>query len=192
MQLLVDFIKEVVGAPTVLIGNSIGSLACVIASAGAAPSGLVRGTVLLNCSGGMNNKAINDDWRLQLASPLLWLIDFLLQRPSIATWLFNRVKSRDNLKTILQSIYSNKDAVDDELVEVFIALLLPQSKSLVNFLLFVAFDLRQRDILDKDDKPVSSLTSNMKGMIKSGLLVLRSVFYRSWQQCKHVDKLFFL
>jgi hypothetical protein len=46
------------------------------------------------------------------------------------------------LKTILQSIYSNKDAVDDELVEVFIALLLPQSKSLVNFLLFVAFDLR--------------------------------------------------
>ncbi len=49
---------------------------------------------------------------------------------------------RDNLKTILQSIYSNKDAVDDELVEVFIALLLPQSKSLVNFLLFVAFDLR--------------------------------------------------
>lgn len=119
-ELLVDFIKEVVGAPTVLIGNSIGSLACVIASAGAAPSGLVRGTVLLNCSGGMNNKAVTDDWRLQLASPLLWLIDFLLQRPSIATRLFNRVKSRDNLKTILQSIYSNKDAVDDELVEVIL------------------------------------------------------------------------
>ncbi|CAK9190201.1 unnamed protein product [Sphagnum troendelagicum] len=118
-ELLVDFIKEVVGAPTVLIGNSIGSLACVIASA-AAPSGLVRGTVLLNCSGGMNNKAISDDWRLQLASPLLWLIDFLLQRPYIATRLFNRVKSRDNLKTILQSIYSNKDAVDDELVEVIL------------------------------------------------------------------------
>lgn len=66
----------------------------VLVWTGAAPSGLVRGTVLLNCSGGMNNKAITDDWRLQLASPLLWLIDFLLQRPSIATWLFNRVKSR--------------------------------------------------------------------------------------------------
>ena len=29
-----DFIKEVVGRPTVLVGNSIGSLACMVASAG--------------------------------------------------------------------------------------------------------------------------------------------------------------
>jgi len=34
LQQLVDFIKEVVGEPTVLVGNSIGSLACLIASAG--------------------------------------------------------------------------------------------------------------------------------------------------------------
>lgn len=34
VQQLVDFIKEVVGEPTVLVGNSIGSLACLIASAG--------------------------------------------------------------------------------------------------------------------------------------------------------------
>ncbi|KAG0590779.1 hypothetical protein KC19_1G126000 [Ceratodon purpureus] len=117
---LVDFIKEVVGEPTVLVGNSIGSLACLIASAEAAPLKLVRGTVLLNCAGGMNNKAVTDDWRLKLALPLLWFIDFILQQPSIASRLFNRIKSRDNLKTVLQSVYSNKEAVDDELVEVIL------------------------------------------------------------------------
>lgn len=32
-QLILDFLDEVVQKPTVLIGNSVGSLACVIAAA---------------------------------------------------------------------------------------------------------------------------------------------------------------
>jgi hypothetical protein len=32
--LILDFLKEVVKRPTVLVGNSVGSLACVIAAAG--------------------------------------------------------------------------------------------------------------------------------------------------------------
>lgn len=32
--MLLDFMKEVIGEPTVLIGNSIGSLACTIVAAG--------------------------------------------------------------------------------------------------------------------------------------------------------------
>ncbi|CAM6129240.1 unnamed protein product [Calypogeia fissa] len=118
-ELLIDFLKEIVGSPAVLVGNSIGSLACLIAAA-EAPEGLVRGTVLLNCAGGMNNKAVIDDWRLKLALPLLWLIDFLLNRQFIAAQLFNRIRSRANIKTVLQSIYNNKAAVDDELVEVIL------------------------------------------------------------------------
>ena len=94
----------------------------------------------------MNNKAIVDDWRIKLLLPLLWLIDFLLKQKSIASALFGRVKerhvslnvfnnpaltllydvysllgwnwNRKNLKDILLSVYGNKDAVDDELVEV--------------------------------------------------------------------------
>jgi len=50
--------------------------------------------VLLNCAGGMNNKAIVDDWRIKLVLPLLWLIDFLLNQRPIASALFNRVKNR--------------------------------------------------------------------------------------------------
>lgn len=33
-QLILDFLDEVIQKPTVLIGNSVGSLACVIAAAG--------------------------------------------------------------------------------------------------------------------------------------------------------------
>ncbi|PWA39376.1 hypothetical protein CTI12_AA572510 [Artemisia annua] len=64
-QLISDFLNEVVQSPTVLIGNSVGSLACVIAAADAQNS-MVRGLVMLNCVGGMNNKAIVDDWRIKL------------------------------------------------------------------------------------------------------------------------------
>ncbi|KAL8151555.1 hypothetical protein V2J09_021363 [Rumex salicifolius] len=107
-QLLLDFLDEIVQKPTVLIGNSVGSLAC----------GLVKGLVLLNCSGGMNNKAIVDDWRIKLLLPLLWLIDFLLNQRFIASALFGRVKQKDSLRNVLLSVYGNKEAVNDTLVEI--------------------------------------------------------------------------
>ncbi|XP_031129544.1 pheophytinase, chloroplastic isoform X2 [Ipomoea triloba] len=116
-MLILDFLSEVVQMPTVLVGNSVGSLACVIAAADSQQS-LIRGLVLLNCAGGMNNKAIVDDWRIKLLLPLLWLIDFLLQQKAIASALFDRVRQSENLKNILLSVYGNKDSVDEELVEI--------------------------------------------------------------------------
>eukprot|EP00268_Persea_americana_P017755 TRINITY_DN185_c0_g2_i5.p1 TRINITY_DN185_c0_g2~~TRINITY_DN185_c0_g2_i5.p1 ORF type:complete len:223 (-),score=57.25 TRINITY_DN185_c0_g2_i5:2443-3111(-) len=116
-QLILDFMDEVVQKPTVLVGNSVGSLACVIAASEPA-SRLVKGLVLLNCAGGMNNKAIVDDWRIKLLLPLLWLFDFLLRQRVIASALFERVKQRENLKNVLLSVYGNKEAVDDDLVEI--------------------------------------------------------------------------
>ncbi|KAK7268975.1 hypothetical protein RIF29_21687 [Crotalaria pallida] len=116
-QLILDFLDEVIRKPTVLIGNSVGSLACVIAAADSSQT-LVRGIVLLNCAGGMNNKAIVDDWRIKLLLPLLWLVDFLLKQKGIASSIFERVKQRENLRNILSSVYQNKEAVDEELVEI--------------------------------------------------------------------------
>ncbi|KAJ6422294.1 hypothetical protein OIU84_027281 [Salix udensis] len=116
-QLILDFLDEVIQKPTVLIGNSVGSLACVIAASESSHA-LVRGLVLLNCSGGMNNKAIVDDWRIKLFLPLLWLIDFLLKQRAIASWIFERVKERDTLRNILLSVYGNKESVDEDLVEI--------------------------------------------------------------------------
>ncbi|KAL9687469.1 hypothetical protein QQ045_031872 [Rhodiola kirilowii] len=116
-ELILDFTDQVIQKPTILVGNSIGSLACVLAAATDRKS-LVRGLVLLNCAGGMNNKAVVDDWRIKLLFPLLWLIDFLLRQRAIASYIFNRVKQSENLKSILSSVYVNKDFVDDELVEI--------------------------------------------------------------------------
>ncbi|KAK9205447.1 hypothetical protein WN943_015714 [Citrus x changshan-huyou] len=116
-QLILDFLDEVVQKPTVLIGNSVGSLACVIAASESSQT-LVRGLVLLNCAGGMNNKAIVDDWRIKLLLPLLWFIDFLLKQRPIASAIFERVKQRETLRNILLSIYANKESVDETLVEI--------------------------------------------------------------------------
>lgn len=116
-ELLLDFSRDVIQAPTILIGNSVGSLACLIAGS-EAPQNLVRGIVLLNCAGGMNNKAIVDDWRIKLITPLLWLLDFLLNQRKIASALFERLKTRETLMNVLGAVYSNKASVDDELIEV--------------------------------------------------------------------------
>ncbi|KAK9200357.1 hypothetical protein WN944_015554 [Citrus x changshan-huyou] len=115
-QLILDFLDEIVQKPTVLIGNSVGSLACVIAASESSQT-LVRGLVLLNCAGGMN-KAIVDDWRIKLLLPLLWFIDFLLKQRPIASAIFERVKQRETLRNILLSIYANKESVDETLVEI--------------------------------------------------------------------------
>ncbi|XP_068648638.1 uncharacterized protein [Aristolochia californica] len=116
-QLILDFVNEIVRKPTVLMGNSVGSLACLIA-ASESSGGLVRGLVLLNCAGGMNNKAIVDDWRIKLFLPLLWIFDVILKQRRIASSLFNNVKQRDNLKNILLSVYGNKESVDEDLVQI--------------------------------------------------------------------------
>ncbi|XP_043719936.1 uncharacterized hydrolase YugF isoform X2 [Telopea speciosissima] len=116
-QLILDFLDEIIQNPAVLMGNSVGSLACVIAAT-ESRHGLVRGLVLLNCAGGMNNKAIVDDWRIKLLLPLLLLFDLLLKQKGIASTIFERVKQRGSLRNILLSVYGNKESVDDDLVEI--------------------------------------------------------------------------
>ena len=89
--------------------------------------GVVRGTVLLNCAGGMNTKVCQlllhwsmlpdeqcsrcydygvqglvDDWRVRLAFPFFMLIDFLLSRQRIARYLFDNFRTKDNLKNVLR------------------------------------------------------------------------------------------
>ncbi|CAI6012771.1 unnamed protein product [Closterium sp. NIES-65] len=119
-QMLQDFVSEVVRCRVVLVGNSIGSLVALTAAA-ALPSEEVAGVVLLNCAGGLNNKAIQDDWRIRLALPLFLLIDWLLSFPPLATAIFNRVRTRNNVASVLRAVYSNPDAVDDELVQLICA-----------------------------------------------------------------------
>ncbi|KIZ02714.1 hypothetical protein MNEG_5245 [Monoraphidium neglectum] len=124
-ELLADFTAEFVGpdsAPqgAVLVGNSIGSLVCLTAAA-AVPAGRVAGLCFLNSAAAMNNKGVVSDWRIVLALPIFWLIDLLLSIRPVAQALFGNVRDREVLAKVLQSIYGNKEAVDDDLVSIIAA-----------------------------------------------------------------------
>lgn len=112
-----DFMTEMMQQqPAILVGNSIGSLAVMMVSA--SQKDAVRGIVLLNCAGGMNNKAISDDFRIKLAMPIFLLIDFLLGQKAIARYLFDKFRAPDNLRQILLNVYPGKpESVDDELID---------------------------------------------------------------------------
>lgn len=115
-DLVLDFMAEFIDTPTVLIGNSLGSL-IALAAAAEAPEGAVAGVTLLNCAGGMNNKAVADDWRIKLAMPIFLLIDALLARPKVARYLFDRFRTPDTLRSVLLGVYSDPTAVDEALIE---------------------------------------------------------------------------
>lgn len=72
---------------------------------------------MLARTGGMNNKARTDDWRVKLAFPLFLLVDVLLKTEVIATRMFNSFRTAQNVRSVLESIYVNTSAVDDELVD---------------------------------------------------------------------------
>ncbi|GIL55352.1 hypothetical protein Vafri_10904 [Volvox africanus] len=117
-DLLLDFNSEFLGGkPAVMVGNSIGGLACLMVNA-ASPPDAIRGTVLLNSAGAMNNKGVIGDWRILAVYPLLLLIDFLLSIPAVSAALFNNVRTRDNIRQVLRNgVYRNPSHVDEELVE---------------------------------------------------------------------------
>lgn len=92
---------------------------CVVvqAAAKAAPH-QVRGLVLLNAAGAMNNKGVVSDWRIIAAYPIFLLIDLLLSTRSIARPLFDNFRQKETLQKVLLGVYKNAAAVDDELVEI--------------------------------------------------------------------------
>jgi pimeloyl-ACP methyl ester carboxylesterase len=70
----------------------------------------------------MNNKFVLYDtltpWYLKLvAYPFLTLLDILLNNEQFAQRFFDQIRTEDNIRTTLQSVYVNKDRVDDELVQ---------------------------------------------------------------------------
>ena len=73
---------------------------------------------MLNCAGGMNNKSVSEDWRVKLAMPLFLLIDWLLAQPKLALYLFDKFRTKDNIRKVLTGVYPhNPGAVDDALVD---------------------------------------------------------------------------
>eukprot|EP00798_Chlamydomonas_sp_ICE-L_P020462 gene20462-27251_t len=119
---IIDFMDEFIDSPVILIGNSFGSFACLMVNV-ALPQERVKGTVLLNCAGAMNNKGLaGDDWRIALLYPILLLFDLLLKTPVIASYLFKTFSTPEAIRNVLtQSFYG--PSCDEGALDVFVSVL---------------------------------------------------------------------
>lgn len=97
------------------VGNSIGSLACLIAAKDLGPQH-IRALALMNSAGGLVS------FRMDELAPwqriLLRVFNATLFNPVVGGFLFRTLRSRENLRGVLQNIYGSPDSVDDELVEI--------------------------------------------------------------------------
>jgi pimeloyl-ACP methyl ester carboxylesterase len=111
---LIDFLRTFITEPVVLVGNSIGSLVALMASAHQPAGVAIKGTVLLNCAGGLTHRPEELPAFLR---PVMEGFRLALQLPGLGEFLFNRVRSPRNVRNTLLQVYGNKEAVTDELVD---------------------------------------------------------------------------
>lgn len=110
------FLHEVVPAPAVLVGNSIGSQVAVVTAAEAPER--VKGLLLLNVAAGMNQRGLyDDDPQLRQLKPIFLLIEWLLKKPAVARFLFDAFRSKSNVEKILREQVYMKAEVTPDLVE---------------------------------------------------------------------------
>jgi pimeloyl-ACP methyl ester carboxylesterase len=117
-QQVVDFCREVVGGPAILVGNSIG---CIVAMQAAvmAPE-LVSGVAMLNCSLRLlhERKQAEQPFYKRIGAPIL---QGVLGNQAIGHWFFQRLANPKAVKNILKQAYKRQEAVTDELVNYLLA-----------------------------------------------------------------------
>uniref|UniRef100_A0A7N0ZSK2 AB hydrolase-1 domain-containing protein n=1 Tax=Kalanchoe fedtschenkoi TaxID=63787 RepID=A0A7N0ZSK2_KALFE len=113
---VVDFVKEIVREPTVLIGNSLGGFTALVSAVGLGDQ--VTGVVLLNSAGQFGNGSS------ETAKSEESLIQKLILKPLKEAFqrivlgiLFWQAKQPARVQSVLKSVYINKSNVDDYLVE---------------------------------------------------------------------------
>jgi len=111
-DLVLDFWAEFVRQPAVWVGNSIGALLALMLSA-AAPD-RTRGTVLLNCAGGLNH-------RPEELNPVLRLVMGTFARvvntPGVGRLMFDQIRQKHRIRGTLKQVYGNREAITPELVD---------------------------------------------------------------------------
>jgi pimeloyl-ACP methyl ester carboxylesterase len=110
---IVDFCREVVRTPAVLVGNSVG---CIVAMQAAviAPE-LVQSVALLNCSLRLlhDRRRLDQPWYRRIGTPLLQKV---LSVRSLGHSFFRLIAKPNTVRKILLKAYAQSAAVTDELV----------------------------------------------------------------------------
>lgn len=107
-----DFIHDVIAAPVVIAGNSLGGYAALCVAA--AYPDLVTGVVLLNSAGPFTESST--------PSPSVgkwWgnLVRTILLQPLPSYLLFQYVRRRSTIRKTLEKVYVDQQAITDQLVE---------------------------------------------------------------------------
>jgi pimeloyl-ACP methyl ester carboxylesterase len=114
---LVDFCREIVGSPAMLVGNSIGAI--VAMQAAILVPELVRKTVLINCSLRLlqEQKQMTLPWYKRLGAKV---VQQILGNRAIAKLFFDQVRQPRTVRNILNQAYARPEAVTDELVNMLL------------------------------------------------------------------------
>jgi len=106
---LTDFIREVIGKPAVIAGNSLGGYAALAVAANAPEQ--IAGVILLNSAGPFQESRVNlePNWLQKLGK-------LILLQPWVSYLLFQYVRRPRNIRKTLEKVYVNQDAITDRLV----------------------------------------------------------------------------
>ncbi|KAG4153766.1 hypothetical protein ERO13_D03G013500v2 [Gossypium hirsutum] len=113
---VVDFLKEVVKEPTVLVGNSLGGFTALVAAVGLPEQ--VVGLALLNSAGqfGDTKAKTTESEETFLQKFVLKPLKEVFQRVVLQV-LFWQAKQPTRIESVLKNVYINTSNVDDYLVE---------------------------------------------------------------------------
>ncbi|MGB5631166.1 MAG: alpha/beta fold hydrolase [Waterburya sp.] len=107
-----DFWQTFIGVPVILVGNSIGSLVCLNATA-TYPE-MVEGLVMLS----LPDVSVREDMLPTLARPLVTAIENLFASPLLIKSILKIVRRPNIIRKWAGIAYPNQEAVTDELVEI--------------------------------------------------------------------------
>ncbi|MFM2060744.1 MAG: hypothetical protein RLZZ507_414 [Cyanobacteriota bacterium] len=112
VELLKDFYHAHIQTPAIFIGNSIGALLSLIILT-EYPE-IAAGGVLINSAGGLSHRPheLNPVLRVFMGT-----FNKLVANPVTGKFVFNRIRQKSQIRRTLYQVYSDRQAVTDELVD---------------------------------------------------------------------------
>lgn len=115
-DLLCDFVKAMGEKEKwILVGNSIGSLASLMAAELLGPEN-IRGCALMNCAGGLVSFRYSEVNPLTAA--LLWLFNKLAFNSIVGPFLFENFRKRSTIADVLKQVYIEEKAITADLLDI--------------------------------------------------------------------------
>ncbi|NEO26479.1 MAG: alpha/beta fold hydrolase [Kamptonema sp. SIO4C4] len=111
-QQLQDFWQEKIQTPAVWVGNSIGGLLALTLLAHSPEQS--AGGVLINCAGGLSHRPeeLNPPLRA-----IIGLFNRVVKAPILGPFLFDRVRTKNRIRSTLKQVYGDRNAITEDLVD---------------------------------------------------------------------------